>query len=63
MTFLELARCNLTFKESHTTQFHGLKTMIQGTQHIIQETANETDQHKEDYRQVRQVITFEHASE
>ena len=37
--------------------------MIQDTQHIIQETANETDQHKEDYRQVRQVITFEHASE
>ena len=39
------------------------KIFLKNTQCIIQETANETDPNYEDYKQVRQVITFEHASE
>ena len=49
--------------DEHTNHEATMPPTRWDTQRIIQETANKTDQDQEDYKQVRQVTTFEHTSE
>ena len=66
MIFLELGKMQFNV-QGDTTQFHGLKTLIQGffmiPSALFRKQQLKLIKTKEDYKQVKQVITFEHASE